>query len=345
MKRSSTATSVDLPDPLGPTTPSRRPRREGRRPAARTPPTRPSPRSLLPGRARDARRASFFGRRRGRRPRVSAATRASILASALSARTMSAPASVTGTRTSTSASGTSTSSAATGARSDPVVTRSRDPQGDHEGRGAGRRRAPRSGPAPTPPPTGPRRRPSARRPTGPRRGRSGSARQAAISPAPWSSRVDLRRDVGAGLDAAMLVPRGAEPGDREPDEARARAGSPPGRGPRQARAARPAAQDDQRDDHPGEQRGADPQLAVDERVDVVDDRGQDVAALAAEPARHEGHQRVVHAGASLGEQSQRDVVADEPLGVAEDRAGPGRRRARRRSRPSGRAPGAARRPG
>ena len=66
---------------------------------------------------------------------------------------------------------------------------------------------------------------------------------------------------------------------------------------------------------------AHPQVPVHERVDVVDDRGQHVPALPAEPARHQRHERVVDRGTPLGEQAQRHVVGDQPLGVAQHRAG------------------------
>ena len=74
------------------------------------------------------------------------------------------------------------------------------------------------------------------------------------------------------------------------------------------------------DQHGGPDRLADPQLPVDEGVDVVHDGGQHVAAAGPEPTRDQRHQGVVHLGAALGQQPQRGVVGDDPLGVAQGRA-------------------------
>ena len=60
---------------------------------------------------------------------------------------------------------------------------------------------------------------------------------------------------------------------------------------------------------------------VEEGVDVVDERGEQVAAASAEPSGHEGHDQLVDPGALLGQLPQGDVVGDQPLGVPQHRPG------------------------
>jgi hypothetical protein len=78
---------------------------------------------------------------------------------------------------------------------------------------------------------------------------------------------------------------------------------------------------DQHDQEPGPDWHPDPQLPVHHRLDVIDDRGQYVAAAATQGARSEGHDCVVHLHPALGQQPQRLVVRAEPLDIAQRGAG------------------------
>ena len=63
------------------------------------------------------------------------------------------------------------------------------------------------------------------------------------------------------------------------------------------------------------------QLPVEDTVDVVDDRGQDVATTRTETPGRERHQRVVHLGAAASQHAQGRVVGEQPLGVPQHRTG------------------------
>ncbi len=85
--------------------------------------------------------------------------------------------------------------------------------------------------------------------------------------------------------------------------------------------------EEQGQDQPGQRGGAEPdqdgqahaQLLVEVGVDVVDQRGEQVAPASTETPGHEGDDEVEDACPTLGEQAESDVVGDQPFGVPEDR--------------------------
>ncbi len=75
------------------------------------------------------------------------------------------------------------------------------------------------------------------------------------------------------------------------------------------------------DDGVAAPRHPDPQLPVDHAVDVVDDRGEQVAATATQAARGQGHDGLVDLDPATGQEPERHVVRAQPLGVPEHRTG------------------------
>ena len=119
-------------------------------------------------------------------------------------------------------------------------------------------------------------------------------------------------------DHPPLHPRGAAGGDRARQPA---AGCGRRHDERGDRLDEPGdRRGDKRDDGEATDGQPDPELAVQHAVDVIDDRGQHVAATTAQRTRGERHDGVVHLHPAAPEQVQGDVVGTQPLDVPQQRA-------------------------
>ena len=261
---------------------------------------------------------------------------ASSRASAARALAEAVPASTTGRMTSASASGSRTSSAEIGALRSPAVTSGVDQQGDRRDPGAA---------------CGEREQPAGAQPAGaadaaPRElvAGVGDGRDGPLAGLPHHQLVghlrgldDALGEAGPRVDAALLTASGADPGDHmgeEADRARGRddQADPEVEQGGQAHGER-GDEEQPPDGHPAAQ------LAVEDAVDVVDDRGQHVATARAEPPGGERDQRVVHLGAAARRACRgRTSCERTPLDVAEHGAGQAERPDQRRSRRAGSAP-------
>ena len=334
--RSSSAASVLLPQPDGPTTASRSPSASGRSRSAQHRPVVPAGGDVA---QRDVRAAAAGRVRRlagpptaGRRSRRAPASRPPPRGSARRAPPRRRPASATSPR----ASGSRTSSASSGPDSAPPAPRRGRDQCRRRDPGAGGEQHQRARPWPRRSRPQPVRRPSAAPPastcrTGPRT-RPATASARGRPGRPRRPRAESRARAATARSSARAL---TEPGQqRRPRRPVSRQVS---------RRTRPAAGSDQSRRRPrGRPRRSGPRTGSRTRssrsthgVDVVDDRGEHVAAPPAERGRASAARpRRTPATRRVGEQPQRGVVGAQPLGVAQHRPGEPEGADRRRPPPA-----------
>ena len=315
--RTSSAATVLLPDPEAPTSATRSPGSRRSEHSAVAAPRRPSARGRRPSRRRAGRtRAWPTVSRTAGAVRESRASRAA----AAAVRADSAPASASGARHLGQRERQSRSSAIIGPDSVPAATAGAVTQGDASHRRRRQWRAPRLA----------RRRPSRWRSwppaepvADPRHVVGAPVRRL---PHPVLTRQlhhldDAGRQVGAQRDRARSARGGAAPPDRTRRPGRRRWRRRPTTSAAAGRRSSATSCGQGDDDRVAAPRHPHPQLAVDDAVDVVHDRGQQVAAAAPEPSRGQRHDGVVHLDPAPGQQPERHVVRAQPLGVPQHGAG------------------------
>ena len=313
MNRSSSAASVLLPEPDGPTTASRSPSaRRTERPRTAAVSSHPASTSPTSRWWRTAGRSGAGGSETAGTIAVRPASRSS----AALVRAASDPASARGAATSARASGSSTSSARSGPEASAARPAATTADQGHPGAGGQQDQGPRRGL----PARGPQRGaghlpPGGRDPPGGEVGRLPDRQlggglhglhhpRGQLGPAPHRGRLGAR---GPGPRQQEGAGAGHQAGERDHHASR-RQQHPGGEGRGEG------------DEHEAADRQPDPQLAVDHGVHVVDHRGEQVATPAAQASRGERHDRVVHRHPAIGEQPQRHVVGAHPLDVPQHRS-------------------------